>query len=243
MADTSCKRICLWSGPRNISTALMYAFAQRPDTRVYDEPLYGYYLKTTNAKQYHPGAEEVMADMECDGQKVVEMMMGAHEKPVVFFKNMGHHLGDLDRSFMLNAFNLILTRHPAQVITSFAKEIPNPTLLDVGFHAQAELLDELVQMGAETWVADSNAIIQNPEAYLSRLCQRIGIPFYKEMLHWGPGPRPEDGIWAKHWYANVHASTGFGAYVEKPLTVEPRLEPLLSECIPYYNRLIGAAVI
>ena len=120
MTDTSTKRICLWSGPRNISTALMYSFAQRPDTRVYDEPLYGYYLKTTNAKEYHPGAAEVMADMECDGQKVVEMMMATHEKPVVFFKNMGHHLGDLDRSFMLNAVNLILTRHPAQVITSFA---------------------------------------------------------------------------------------------------------------------------
>ncbi|MGR6088123.1 MAG: sulfotransferase-like domain-containing protein [Arcticibacter sp.] len=240
MSDFNCKRICLWSGPRNISTALMYAFAQRPDTKVYDEPLYGYYLKTTPAKEYHPGADEVMDSIECDPQKVVDMMMGPHETPVVFFKNMGHHLGDIDRSFMASSYNLILTRHPAQVIESFAKEIPNPSLLDVGFRAQAELLDDLIRMGAKTSVIDSNQILKDPMGSLSKLCVQMGVPFYKEMLHWEAGPRPEDGVWARHWYANVHASTGFGTYIEKPLTVASHLEPLLQECMPYYNRLIDA---
>lgn len=240
MKHVNCKRICLWSGPRNISTALMYAFAQRPDTRVYDEPLYGFYLKSTRAKEYHPGADEVMASIECDSSKVVAMMMGPHETPVVFFKNMGHHLGDIDKSFMASAHNVILTRHPAQVIASFAKEIPNPSILDVGFKAQAELLDQLMLMGAKTSVVDSNQILKNPQGALNRLCVEIGIPFYPEMLHWKAGPRPEDGVWAPHWYRNVHASTGFGPYVEKPDTVAAHLASLLEECMPYYNRLMGA---
>jgi hypothetical protein len=219
----------------------MYSFAQRPDTKVYDEPLYGYYLKSTRAKEYHPGAEEVMDSMECNPEKVVAMMMGSHEKPVVFFKNMGHHLGHIDKSFMASTHNVILTRHPAQVIASFAKEIPNPTLLDVGFQAQAELLDQLMQMGAQTSVVDSNQILKDPVGILNRLCDEIGIPFYTEMLHWKAGPRPEDGVWARHWYDNVHVSTGFSPYIDKPLTVSSPLQPLLDACMPYYKRLIDAS--
>jgi len=132
------KRICLWSGPRNVSTALMYSFAQRADTQVYDEPLYAHYLRNTEAKAYHPGAEDVLASLENDGEKVIENMMGKHEKPVVFFKNMTHHLLDLDRSFMQNVVNVMLTRNPVEMLPSFAKVIENPTIGDVGYELHIE---------------------------------------------------------------------------------------------------------
>ena len=112
MKNNSIKRISLWSGPRNISTALMYSFAQRKDTRVFDEPLYAYYLKNSDAKSYHPGADTILNTMENDGKKVVDMMLNYSEKPVLFFKNMTHHLLDLDRSFMDQLFNVILSRDP-----------------------------------------------------------------------------------------------------------------------------------
>lgn len=233
----STKRFCLWSGPRNISTALMYSFAQRPDTTVFDEPLYGYYLKQTIAKEYHPGAEEVMSSMECDGSKVVEFMMGEFDSEVVFFKNMCHHLLDLDTSFMQDTINLILTRHPAQVITSFSKEIPNPSLLDIGMKTQAELLNDLLNRNSYVIVIDSNELLKAPEQYLDLLCSKLNIPFYKEMLSWEKGPKSFDGSWAPHWYSNVHNSTGFQSYEEKALTVPEHLNDLLNEAMPYYLEL------
>ncbi len=233
----STKRICLWSGPRNISTALMYSFAQRPDTTVFDEPLYGYYLKQTIAKEYHPGAIEVMNSMECDASKVVDFMMGDFDSEVVFFKNMCHHLLDLDTSFMQDTINLILTRHPAQVITSFSKEIPNPSLLDIGMKTQAELLNELLNRNAYVIVIDSNELLKAPEQYLNLLCSKLDIPFYTEMLSWEKGPKSYDGPWAPHWYSNVHNSMGFQSYEEKALTVPEHLNDLLNEALPYYLEL------
>lgn len=233
----STKRICLWSGPRNISTALMYSFAQRPDTTVFDEPLYGYYLKQTIAKEYHPGAIEVINSMECDASKVVDFMMGDFDSEVVFFKNMCHHLLDLDTSFMQDTINLILTRHPAQVITSFSKEIPNPSLLDIGMKTQAELLKELLDRKSHVLVIDSNELLKAPEQYLNLLFSKLNIPFYKEMLSWEIGPKSYDGPWAPHWYSNVHNSTGFQSYEEKALTVPEHLNDLLNEALPYYLEL------
>ena len=233
----STKRLCLWSGPRNISTALMYSFAQRPDTAVFDEPLYGYYLKQTIAKEYHPGAIEVMNSMECDGSKVVDFMMGNFDSEVVFFKNMCHHLLDLNTSFMQDTINLILTRHPAQVITSFSKEIPNPSLLDIGMKTQAELLNDLLNRNAHVLVIDSNELLKAPEQYLNLLCNKLDIPFYTEMLSWEKGPKSYDGSWAPHWYSNVHNSTGFQSYEEKALTVPAHLNDLLNEAMPYFLEL------
>ncbi len=237
MNNTSTKRICLWSGPRNISTALMYSFAQRPDTTVFDEPLYGYYLNHSVAKEYHPGAEEVLNKMECDGEKVVDFMMGDFPSEVVFFKNMCHHLLNLDRLFMKHTINLILTRHPAQVITSFSKEIPNPTLLDIGIKTQAELLVELQNRKAIVVVIDSNDLLKSPEKYLNALCHKLGIPFSANMLSWPKGPKVYDGCWAPYWYKNVHQSTGFQPYEEMSLNVPAHLNDLLQEAIPYYEQL------
>ena len=239
MSSINCKRICLWSGPRNISTALMYSFGQRPDTLVFDEPLYAHYLKNTEAKAYHPGADEVLASMETNGEKVIQMMMGNHSKEVVFFKNMCHHLLNLDTTFMRSVCNVILTRDPAEVIPSFAKEIENPSMIDIGFEAQVQLLNLLVEMGADVLVIDSNTILKNPEQELRKLCDNIGITFYTEMLRWERGARREDGVWAKYWYKNVHASSGFQPYVDKDLVLEDRFKPLYEAALPLYQKLLS----
>lgn len=240
--NSSTTRLFLWSGPRNISTTLMYSWAQRPDTQVFDEPLYGAYLKETPAKGYHPQAGQVMASMECDARKVVEMMLGAHQKPVVFFKNMTHHLMGLERGFMKSGFNIILTRDPEEMIPSFAKVIPNPTLTDVGYGEQAKLLRHLENERLPFAVLESKKVLLNPGGVLRQLCEKAGIRFYPEMLHWAAGPRPEDGTWAAHWYKSVHNSTGFKPYEPKTAPFPGHLLPLLKECVPFYQELESKAL-
>ncbi|MCH2021169.1 MAG: hypothetical protein MK207_01710 [Saprospiraceae bacterium] len=232
------KRICLWSGPRNISTALMYSFAQRSDTKVYDEPLYGFYLRHSDAKVYHPGAEDVLRTMENDGDKVIDMILTSQEKPVIFFKNMTHHLLDLDRSFMKNVINVILTRDPVEMLPSFAKVIKNPTIEDVGYEKHIQLVAYLKDLNIEPIVIDSKKILLDPLQELSSLCKKIGIPFNKNMLSWKAGARPEDGVWAKFWYTNIHNSEGFQEYKPKTDPFPENLKPLLRRCKPYYKQLM-----
>ena len=233
------KRICLWSGPRNISTALMYSFAQRADTKVFDEPLYGFYLNQTEAKNYHPGADETIAELQLDGEKVVRQMMTDDSSPVFFFKNMAHHLLDLDKSFLTKTVNVILTREPKDAILSFSKVIENPTLLDLGYEDQLNLKQSLDEMGAKYLVINSREILENPEKTLSEICDLAEISFEEKMLHWEAGPRPEDGSWAKHWYANVHQSTGFGKCSAKSEEIPARLQPLLEACNTCYDNLVA----
>jgi len=237
MAD-QIKRICLWSGPRNVSTALMYSFAQRSDCLVFDEPLYAHYLRHTEADEYHPGAREILSSMENDGEKVVEMMMGSHEKPVIFFKHMTHHLFELNLDFLKDCVNVILTRDPKEMLVSFDKVIPNPTMQDVGYEAHLMLMDQLERIGQKAIILDSKEILMDPETALTKFCHAIGIPFDKSMLSWEGGPISEDGIWAKYWYANVHKSTGFQPYREKEIDFPERLEPLLKDCRKIYDKLI-----
>lgn len=236
------KRICLWSGPRNISTALMYSFAQRPDTVVYDEPLYAHYLSCTNAADYHPGAEEILSSMEKNGNKVIEMMLGEHPKPVVFFKHMTHHLVDIDLAFLNQTINVFLTRDPVDMLPSFVKQINQPTLRDVGYKAHLDLMQHLENIGQEVLILDSKRLQSNPRAILSHFCQRTGIPFYEDMLKWNAGARPEDGCWAKYWYHNVHRSTHFSPYQPKADPFPERLLPLLEECQPIYKQLLKRAI-
>ncbi|HSL31092.1 MAG TPA: hypothetical protein VK900_17965 [Anaerolineales bacterium] len=236
-------RICLWSGPRNISTALMYSFAQRDDTVVYDEPLYAHYLSKTPAREYHPGAEEVIATMENDGEKVVhDLILGDQPRPVAFFKHMTHHLIDLDRGFLAETVNVLLTRDPVDMLPSFASQIENLSLRDVGYKYHTELLSQLRSMGQDPPVLDSKQILLNPKKVLGKLCERIGIPFQEAMLSWKAGARPEDGSWAKYWYKSVHQSTGFGKYIQKFEPFPEALKPLLEECKPYYEQLSAVAI-
>ncbi|MFT4660988.1 MAG: hypothetical protein ACI8XB_001259 [Patiriisocius sp.] len=232
------KRICLWSGPRNISTALMYSFAQRNDTKVYDEPLYGYYLANTDAKEYHPGANDILRTMELDGLKVLEMMMGPQDKPVIFYKNMTHHLLDLPKAFMKDVVNVILTRDPLEMITSFAKVIKNPKMSDVGYEDHIKLLNYLDSIKAKSIILDSIKVLVDPKNTIDRLCKEIGIPFSDTMLSWTAGARTEDGIWAEYWYRNVHTSTGFMAYKPKNEGIPNHLTSLLKESQKHYKELI-----
>lgn len=235
---SSVKRISLWSGPRNISTTLMYSFAQRKDTKVFDEPLYGYYLKNSIAKEYHPGSDEVLKTMETKGNKVVEMMLKNTDKPVLFFKNMTHHLlPELNREFLKNLVNIILTRDPVEMLPSYAEVVKAPTLVDVGYKMQVELMEQLQQENLPVIVLDSKAVLLNPESQLKKLCQAKDIPFDPAMLYWTPGARPEDGSWAKYWYANIHKSSGFIPYKAKTAPFPEKLKPLLEECLPYYEKL------
>ncbi|MEM5564172.1 sulfotransferase family protein [Psychroserpens sp. AS72] len=231
------KRISIWSGPRNISTALMYSFAQRTDTKVFDEPLYAYYLRNSKAVEYHPGADDILSTMENDGEKVVDMMINSSESDVLFFKNMTHHLLDLDRSFMKGLTNVILTRNPSEMLPSFAKVIKNPTLYDVGYKLHIDLIEEFKKQNIDFVVLDSKNVLLNPEGVLRQLCEHIDIPFDKNMLKWEPSKRPEDGIWSTYWYDNVHKSSGFSKYKPKTDPFPKHLKPLLKECLPYYNEL------
>lgn len=235
-------RLCLWSGPRNISTTLMYSFNQREDTTVFDEPLYAHYLSQTPAKDYHPSADKILKSQENDGKEVIKMMMGDHPTSVVFFKNMTHHLLDLDKSFMKNTVNILLTRNPKEMIPSFDKVIENPTIEDLGYAKHVELVDYFKANDIKFVVLESKAILMNPKGVLSQLCDFADISFSKAMLEWEAGPIPEDGIWASHWYTNVHNSTGYLPYKPKNEPFPKHLEGLLEECTPYYKKLEAHAL-
>ncbi len=241
MAKT--KRICLWSGPRNISTALMYSFAQRKDTKVFDEPLYAYYLRHhPEAQSYHPGAEEILKTMENDGDKVMEMMLTNTEKPVLFFKHMTHHLLDLNRDFMKEIVNVILTRNPVDMLPSFDKVISNPNIDDVGYALHVELLEYYKKHNIPFAVLDSRKVLENPKEVLWKLCKFAEIPFDENMLSWQPQQRTEDGLWAKYWYSNVHRSSSFQKYKTKEEPFPEHLKGLLNQCTPYYNELLKYAL-
>ncbi len=240
-------RLNLCSGPRNISTALMYAFAQRSDTRVVDEPLYGFYLHTTDADSTHPGAEEVLSTMKTDADRVIaDTILGPCDRPVLFLKQMAHHLAALDadtrRELLAQTTPVLLTRDPAEMLPSLAKQIHNPTLRDTGLDAQILLLEELRELDKPLIVLDARQTLLDPRGVLSQLCERAGLPFDEEMLSWPAGARSEDGIWAKHWYHNVHRSTGFAPYQPKNEPLPRGLQPLLDQCRPLYAELATLAI-
>ena len=232
--------ICLWSGPRNVSTALMYSFRQRADTRVIDEPLYAHYLNVTGAQ--HPGREDVLKAQDNDGNNVIhDVIMGTCDRSVLFVKNMAHHLVDIPLGFLECTENVILTREPADMLRSLSHQIPQPTLRDTGFKRQVDLLHQLQTLGQNPAVIDARELLNDPAGILGKLCTHIGIPFSKDMLHWSTGPKPEDGVWAPHWYSSVHTSTSFTAYREKTDPFPESLEPTLKECQPFYETLYARA--
>jgi len=234
-------RINCWSGPRNISTALMYSFRQRADTTVVDEPLYAHYLRVTG--RVHPGREEVLRSQNPDGEEVVaSQILGQHDTPVVFFKQMAHHLTDLDRSFLGQCRNVLLTRHPARMIASFAVKVPDVRLGDTGLPQLVELLDAIVESADTPVVIDSSILLENPQRILREVCERIDIEFDPAMLEWPAGAKPEDGSWAEHWYHNVHKSTGFAPGTTGDVVLPTELQPVLAEALPLFERLTAHAV-
>jgi Sulfotransferase domain len=231
----------MWSGPRNVSTALMYSFRQRPDTRVVDEPLYGHYLRVTSAP--HPGDAEVLAAMDTDGERVVaEALLGPSDRPVLFVKNMAHHLVGLDPGFLDGLTNALLIRDPREMLASLARQLPSPTLRDTGLDRQVEILERALAGGREPVVLDARQLLLDPGAVLREVCRRLDLSWTDHMLRWPAGPKPEDGVWAPHWYDRVHASTGFAPYQPKDAPVPAGLVPLLETCAPLYDRLAAHAI-
>jgi hypothetical protein len=235
------KRICLWSTPRNVSTALMYSFLQRSDTTVVDEPLYSHYLKTTGA--LHPGREEILENMENDGEKVVKnVMLKTYTEPLVFFKQMTHHLQGINLDFLNSMKNVLLIRNPFEIINSYIKVHPTPTIDDIGMKHQFELFEKLKKRGNPFAVIDSKFLLKNPRQVLKKLCAELNISFNPNMLAWEPGARNEDGIWAKYWYENVHKSSGFMEYKRRVIELPLDMEKLAEECFQYYQPILEEAI-
>ena len=234
-------RLCLWSGPRNVSTALMYSFRERSDTRVLDEPFYGHYLRVSGAEQ--PGRDELLKTLDLDGERVVrDVVLGPCDRPVLFMKQMAHHLLGLDRGFLESTVNVLLIRDPGQMLPSLIHQVKQPILRDTGLGMQSELLKDLRQLGQDPPVLDARELLLDPEGVLRELCRGIELPFEEAMLRWPAGPKPEDGSWAKDWYHNIHRSTGFMRYRRKAGPFPGELKPLLAACQPHYEFLYANAI-
>lgn len=234
--------ICLWSGPRNVSTALMYSFAQRDDIRVVDEPLYGHYLRASGAQ--HPARDKIMASMELDGDAVIRALIERQQQDSscrLFLKHMAHHLVDLDLGFLRDMSNLFLIRDPREMLPSLTIQLPHATLRDTGLKRQWELYEDLRRAGQAPVILDSRELLMDTAGVLKKLCEHLGLEFKPCMLSWEAGPRSEDGVWSSHWYHAVHRSTGFAPYRPKQAFPD-RLTGLLNECQPWYERLFENAL-
>lgn len=232
-------RIAMWSGPRNISTAMMRSFENRTDAAVWDEPFYGPYLDTTGKP--HPGADEIIATHGSNWEDIVKGVLGPVPggKPVFYQKHMTHHmLPQTDLSWMNGMTNCFLIRDPAAVLSSYNVRIDEFDAYDIGFPQQQRLFDHVCDTTGEVPVIlDSKDILKNPQAMLSALCEKLGISFSDNMLHWPPGPRTSDGVWAKHWYDAVYESTGFAPYREKQIELNADQQHVVDECQPSYDLL------
>lgn len=233
--------ICLWSSPRNISTALMYSFAQRPDMTVIDEPLYAHYLEKSGAD--HPGKELVLQDQSHNGPEVVDqVILKDYPTPFSLHKQMTHHLDGLDKSFLEQTKNVLLIRSPYEIVLSYSKVMHQVTPEDIGIPQQMELFHYLKKINRLTAVLDAKLLLLQPKKILNLLCDALDIPFLESMLSWEAGPRKEDGIWAEFWYSNVHKSTGFQQYKPKGQSLPPELLEVVDACQPYYNTLFHHAL-
>lgn len=238
------KRINMWSGPRNISTAVMYSFAQRPGSKVVDEPFYAHYLLQSGAE--HPGRDEVLESQPKDAARVIRNLLAHNsEKDLLFLKNMAHHMVNMDAVLdkLIRRFqHVFLIRDPAEMLLSLNKTLANPTLRDTAYNRQLELFNKVKSESTTPAVIDAKELLKNPKHVLSELCRRLNIPFFETMLSWEAGPLPADGIWAKYWYNNVHQSTGFKPYVPKQEDIPERLKPLYEKCKPMYQQMFVHAI-
>jgi hypothetical protein len=242
--DSNVVRIAMWSGPRNISTALMRSWGNRSDTIVVDEPFYASYLKTTGKD--HPGAEEIMAHGPTDWRGIVEQLTRSlpssadqRDSRIFYQKQMTHHLlPEIDRAWLGLVTNCFLIRDPQEVITSYIKRNPDPLLEDLGFVQQAEIFDWVRQRSESIPpVIEAKEVLEDPERMLRLLCDAVGVEFDAAMMAWPAGPRESDGVWAKYWYDEAEKSTGFQTYRAKKETLPDRLYEIRDRCRECYERL------
>lgn len=231
--------IAMWSGPRNISTALMRSWGQRSDTFVCDEPLYAHYLVATGLD--HPGRDEVIASQDSDWRRVVDALTGEIPggRKVFYQKHMAHHLlPDIGRDWLSKVTSAFLIRSPDEMLTSLLRVTPGAGLDDTGLPQQWELFErQRAITGAVPPVVDARDVLENPRGMLTALCGALGLPFDEAMLSWPAGRRDTDGVWAKHWYAAVEKSTGFAPYRQRDIDIPSRLGGVLDECRRIYDRL------
>ncbi|MFD2738393.1 HAD family hydrolase [Sulfitobacter aestuarii] len=223
-------RIAMWSGPRNLSTAMMYSFGNRADFTARDEPFYAAYLAASGVD--HPMRAEIIASQDNDPEEVARACTD-QGSPHIYMKHMPHHmLEGFPLDWARDCVNIHLIRHPARVIASYAAKRNEVTLEDIGYVQQARIHAELGGL-----VIDSTDIRAEPETMLRRLCGEIGLSFDPAMLRWSAGPRAEDGIWARHWYGAVHESTGFAAAEGDPPELESDRAALCADAMPYYEKM------
>jgi len=226
-------RLAMWSGPRNISTAMMRSWQNRPDCRVVDEPFYAYYLAETGLA--HPGRDEVIAAGTTDWRAVVAELTAEVPDTISYQKHMTHHLlPSLPRDWISNLTNVLLIRDPDEVVASYTRARAEVDVTDIGLIQQVELYE---QLGGQVPVIDAADFLRRPEAHLRWLCDLIGVEFTDRMLSWPPGPRDSDGVWAPYWYAAVQASTGFEPYRPREVVLEGAALEVARQCRPYYERL------
>jgi hypothetical protein len=230
-------KIAMWSGPRNLSTAMMYAFGARSDCAVSDEPFYAAYLAKTGLD--HPMRDEIIASQPNDPNTVTAQITGANPdgKPHWYQKHMAHHmLPDMPLDWLRDMENVLLLRHPARVIASYAAKRENPNIADIGFEQQAMICNHLKSNGHKPFVIDSFDIRRDPRASLEQLCDAIGLNFDPAMLSWPKGGHSQDGAWAPHWYNAVWTSTGFaGAESETLPDIPDALQPVLAQAMAHYE--------
>ncbi len=232
-------RIAMWSGPRNISTAMMRSWENRSDCTVWDEPLYGYYLSKTRIP--HPGAKEVIAAQGTDWRSIVERCCGhpPDQNRVFYQKHMTLHLlPEMDRQWLSSLVNCFLIREPEPVIASYAAVREGVTLDDIGFAQQAELFEFVTRTSGEIpIVIDSKEFLLDPETLLRKICIRLDLEFETSMLNWPTGARDSDGVWGKYWYESVWKSSGFAPYREKKPRLNLEQQAIAEQARPYYEQL------
>ncbi|MDF2366200.1 hypothetical protein [Sneathiella sp.] len=231
-------RVSMWSGPRNISTAMMRSFGSRPECLAVDEPFYAYYLAKTGLK--HPMHEEIIASQTTDWRVVSENLNAPRPAGgMLYIKHMTHHMTpEVDLGCFQDHRNCFLIRDPKRVIASYAAKWDQITTEDIGIKRQLEIFRTLEkQTGQTPIVIEAEDILRQPEAMLKKLCAALDISWNQEMLSWQKGRHPEDGVWATHWYASVEETTGFAPYEEREIKLKPELEALLEEQMPYYDAL------
>ena len=239
LAHAMTRRLAVWSGPRNISTALMRSWENRPDCVVVDEPLYAHYLNETGLN--HPARDEVIAAGDPDWRSVVAGLTTASPAPIYYQKHMTHHLIEgLPREWIAALSNVLLIRDPHEVVASYVRSRSDVVATDIGLVQQTELYD---QLGGAVPVIDAADFLQAPEAYLRWLCEHIGVGFDDAMLSWPAGPRDSDGVWAPHWYAAVWASTGFEPYRPREVTLSGEALRAADESRAHYERLHAARIV
>jgi hypothetical protein len=229
----------MWSGPRNISTAMMRSWEARGDCAVLDEPFYAHYLEATGAD--HPDARKIIEHHECDWRKVVDRCIGPvpDGNRVFYQKQMCHHiLPEIELGWLPECRHAMLLRDPRRMLISLAKVIDKPDVEATGLPQQLRLYDAIVDhTGKAPPVFDSRDILLDPPRALRAMCELLGVEYTDRMLSWEPGPHEADGIWGPHWYANLYETTGFQAYSESDEQLAPELEPVLAECERIYEQL------